>query len=733
MAGFVNPALLWGLALLAAPILIHLINLWRRRRIEWAAMEFLLESQRKSQRWIVLRQLLLLLARMTAIAAVVLVLAQPLLKNRLGALVGAPRTHHVILLDDSYSMSDRWAQTSAFDQAISAVRHVAQRAAGAGGSQYVSLLRFSRAGDKHSAPKPDLQAASADPTLVERLSDMLSKLAPSQTDAGPLAALQSALQLTADQTGQSYLLYLVSDFRANAWRSPDDLRQALAEWNARGAEIHFIHCVDRPHENLGLTALRPLPGILAAGVPFFMQVTVRNFGQSVARNVSVSIREDQQARPALLIDSIEPGKSETRRVLVNFPTPGPHAVTASLEADAVAADNLRAAVVDLPVGIPVLVVDGDPQAKDAHFLSLALSPGGAIRTGIDVRLGTPRHLIDEPLSKYRAIYLTNVARLDDSAVTALEDYVRGGGGLAIFLGDATDSRFVNEKLHRQGRGLFPLEVGAPSALFVDAAQSAPDLQITDHPIFKVFQGERNSFLNSVRVERFFTVARQAQEKAAGIHVLARLRVGAPLVVEKNFGQGRVIAFLTTAAPLWNNWGRNPSFVVTMLEMQSYLANLDEPAPTNFVGKPLVVEFPTARYQPRASFLPPGAEEPIVLPAQMLPEQSAFRATLVDTATSGVYEAQLTTLDGRAETRRYAVDVVPEEGNLDLVSPADLAAGLRGVQFAAHRAGELDWGERSLAGLNLSDGLLYFLIAILIGEQFLAYRNSYHPKATEGRR
>ena len=34
----------------------------------------------------------------------------------------------------------------------------------------------------------------------------------------------------------------------------------------------------------------------------------------------------------------------------------------------------------------------------------------------------------------------------------------------------------------------------------------------------------------------------------------------PLVVERRFGKGRVVAFLTTAAPTWNNWARvNPSF------------------------------------------------------------------------------------------------------------------------------------------------------------------------------
>ena len=56
------PLLWWGLPLAAAPLLIHLINLLRHRQVKWAAMEFLLASQRKYRTRVLLRQLLLLLS-----------------------------------------------------------------------------------------------------------------------------------------------------------------------------------------------------------------------------------------------------------------------------------------------------------------------------------------------------------------------------------------------------------------------------------------------------------------------------------------------------------------------------------------------------------------------------------------------------------------------------------------------------------------------------------------------
>ena len=68
MPSFDFQSLLWsGLPLVAAPIVIHLINLLRHKRVEWAAMEFLLASQRKYRTRVLLKQLLLLLLRVAAV------------------------------------------------------------------------------------------------------------------------------------------------------------------------------------------------------------------------------------------------------------------------------------------------------------------------------------------------------------------------------------------------------------------------------------------------------------------------------------------------------------------------------------------------------------------------------------------------------------------------------------------------------------------------------------------
>src|SRR3954463_13409905 len=95
-----------GGALVSAPILIHLINRMRYKRIRWAAMEFLLKSQKRNRRRLIIEQLILLLLRI-----ILVLLAGLLLARFIGYAFGALKpqnTLHVVLLDDTPSMGDQW-------------------------------------------------------------------------------------------------------------------------------------------------------------------------------------------------------------------------------------------------------------------------------------------------------------------------------------------------------------------------------------------------------------------------------------------------------------------------------------------------------------------------------------------------------------------------------------------------------------------------------------------------
>src|ERR1700720_1057267 len=125
---FLNPAnMVIGGALISSPIIIHLINRMRFKRVRWAAMEFLLKSQKRNRRRLIIEQMILLLLRILLVLLAAFLVARFLYG-------GAPRgASHVVILDDTLSMLDSGKEagrdTSAYETAIDQIKEVVRNAA----------------------------------------------------------------------------------------------------------------------------------------------------------------------------------------------------------------------------------------------------------------------------------------------------------------------------------------------------------------------------------------------------------------------------------------------------------------------------------------------------------------------------------------------------------------------------------------------------------------------------
>jgi len=788
MTSFDFPTLLtWGLPLAAAPLVIHLINLLRHRTVRWAANEFLLSSRRKYRTKVILRQVLLLALRMAAIAGLVALFAQPRVSTAIGALLGGPRATHVILLDDSYSMADDTAGTAdaadAFARGCGAAVSICQDLAAAAGAQGVALGRFSRFAEA-DAPRPaadpqpgdapprpergerfDIPPQPFTPALVERLKVFCEALVPSETAAGPAGAVRAAVELLEGREGS---LWIVTDLRRKDWAAADETTEGLRRAADAGIHIRFVDCaVERePEPNLSIERLEPSGGVAAAGVLMPVEVVVRNQGATGARGVAVEFEEDGIPRPGVVIDAIPPGATASRRIDVRFPDPGGHALTARLPRDSVQADNTRFLAVDIAAFREVLLIEEPPEAS-ALYLAAALDPGPGAQTGIRPRVERRRALATLDLSAFDCIYLLDVPRLEPEELRALESFARSGGGVAFFVGPNTDAAFVNATLHRAGEGLFPVPVAGGVDLLPEPSGEPPDLVAEDHPVVQVLAGRRNPLLAAVRVDRYMAVARTFEPDAEDApRRMLSLRNGAPLALEKPFGDGIAAAFLTTAAPDWNTWARgNPGWVVVMLELESHLARGRIAAPSATVGDPIAIAIDPGLDEIEVDFLLPqaaatrgaaertssataaeaargtaaaGGPRPIgggIVRATAAPRpDGSLAAVLPEARQGGIYTARWRRVDGTERERLVAVNVEPREGALERVGPERLDRTLAGIPHRIDAATAFQPDARSLAGTSLVTPLVWLLALVLLAEQALSYLVSYHvpPGRASGR-
>jgi len=125
---FMNPLLLLAALGIGLPILAHLLNRYKVKQTDWAAMQFLNRSVRVRSRQLRLKDILLLMLRCFAILLLVLAFSKPWTKEADGiaSKLGERRAGVVIALDGSYSMQHSDGTSTRFDRAIENIKTIAE-------------------------------------------------------------------------------------------------------------------------------------------------------------------------------------------------------------------------------------------------------------------------------------------------------------------------------------------------------------------------------------------------------------------------------------------------------------------------------------------------------------------------------------------------------------------------------------------------------------------------------
>jgi hypothetical protein len=515
--------------------------------------------------------------------------------------------------------------------------------------------------------------------------------------------------------------------------------------------------------------------IAAVNVPIRLKATIRNDGEKVATKVPLTILQDKVKIPnSPIAEKIEPGTEVTLEFDLPIETAGPHDVVVKLPADALDQDNERFLTVNVAENLPVLIIDGSPSDSEAFYLQDALSPASGV-TGYAPSIESVEYLRRNPLDRFRSIYLLNVAELPLDTIQTLEEFVAGGGGLVWFLGPQVRSAFYNDKLYKrggaagtEGQGIFPVKLGTISDLPVEESESATDLRFTPHPAFRVFEGQENPFSQLMRVNRYYSVAAD-WKPADGTQVIATLRNKAPLFLESRFGQGTILTCLTTCGTSWNNWPIiPPAFVSMMLELQRRVARPEPTLSARIVGDPIDVSLEPGTYSPDIGIeLPSGenrnrkaavrnhAASADAKTTETKPTPASGKNAATTTAAApiraggdsiahpfvdrfdgtdapGSYTLTLKRTAGGQETRRFAYNVPLSESSLDLISPQRLRDRVgSAVHLQIQEVGTFDWLHTEQAGQEVMDFVLLILLLILLAEQALALRLSFHPKRAGG--
>jgi len=451
----------------------------------------------------------------------------------------------------------------------------------------------------------------------------------------------------------------------------------------------------------------------------------------------------------VLIPDIEAGESAELAHDITFDAPGLHAVEVQLEDDLLIEDNSRFLAVEVTTSRRVLVIDAEASQDDAQFLSLAISDPDL--TGRAAEIRTADVLTAATLSDYDCIYLLNVPELPADAVERLGQYVQAGGGLAWFPDERANTSWYNALAEKEAR-LFPVKLMSVHKQDADDESDSaerPFPSFEQHPIFLTYNDPEARLADALRFRQWYSATLADEDRAT---VLCRMSSGDPIIFEHTVGRGKVITFLTTAGRRWSNWpiADAPGYVVTQMLLAEYLQKPSESVTDQEIDSGLTFSWPISRYSETLDIYLPESpdlddEEDTFLRLQAAPEtQDQTDPPAQDTPTAdteerltvpvpqarrpGVYRIKQYLLDGEPSERLLALNVPASESDLTSADPQQVAAQSESGHVRVVAAGTSDELSETDAGRELRWLLIGLLTVVLLCEQLLALRLSFHPEA-----
>jgi hypothetical protein len=761
-----HPALaIAGAAAGAIPIIIHLINRRRHRRVPWAAMVFLLTAARRRTRRMRLEQWLLLAVRILAIALLGLALARPTVSATRLMPLGPAAHHRVIVLDNSGSMGATLAAGASAlppgsaDSGVGSAAQVFERAR----RTVTALLNSFPATDEISvvALAAPATAVIGEPSFDRRrISEALEGVPLTQrgTDvAGGLALAAELLERSA-AAPDNRRVYVVSDFAERSWTQggTEGRRDegagpaavsAAAKRVAERATLVLVPVGDPGAGNVGLARLTRASPVTAVQVPVRFTAEIVNYGAVEVRGAVLQARVLEGGSPQaervarrITLPPLAPGRTETVPFAVAFDSPGAHAVHVHVDAgpvDRLALDNDRWLAVDAVAALKVLVVDGAPgktrRSGQARYLLTALHPWSAADSAgfVAPKVVSDLELGGEVLADYAVVMLCNVERLDADLWRRLGRYVEEGGGLLVFAGEAVNVDEYNRLGYAGGQGVLPGRVepaegesagpaGAPAATEGRTA-SSPSVREglgfaagdPAHPVMADFAGLPGSGLFTARIWRRMPLTALAPLA----EVPVRYTDGTPAVIVAPRGAGRCGFVTTTADMAWNSLPAKGDYVSLMMNLAAYLAQPPARDRNVLVGEPLVrrltAEESTSRLQVR---LPTDA----VADTAATVGAGGFELRYAATDQAGLYT---TLVGGTAQTA--AVNAPLAESALHPLDRAALEKALDVPFTYVADPAELPATTAASGVRELGQAAVYVVLFLVLGECWLAMRHA-HP-------
>lgn len=709
---FLNPSILFGLFAVIIPIIIHLLNLRKIRKIEFSTLMFLKEIQKSKMRRIKLKQLLLLALRILVITFLVLCFSRPVYEGYAAGAGDLTNSTSLIFLDDSFSMSAKTGSKSNLETGKEFVNKIL---ANHRESDEVYFVRFSDIRLKEN------KFIYGD---FKELEDSLNSTKVSEKTTFLSEIFNLSEEIFNNSVNSNNEIYIISDFQSvifdDYFSENSKDKRSLSE-----ADIYFIKTGDKEFRNLALDSVTVLTKLPEQNRDIRLSVNLKNYSNEDSFNKVIKLFTNGNLISEKAFDVNAFGKKEAE---FKFNPGNEKNINGNFELvrnddtdDELIQDNKIYFSLHIPSGIKISVIE--EYNLNSRFINLALEAAGEVKSDSS---GTNNNLfdieysnsIDGSISGKDALIISSKREFTETEASLIKDFISNGGGVLLFPGKNINLGNYNTVFFGKINS-----VTADRIIEIDKNSGSPKIEKVDfeHPVISdIFSNKDLSLTNDKFIlespdinsyVNFLTGPNAAQ--------IITLSNNAPLLMESGISKGKILIVSVSASSDMSDFPLKSVFVPLLVRSLLYLGNDYETLSDYTIGKQNLINTKGIKDISKI-ILPENKIIDVNIPVGSNNENTFLFPYAVYSRNPGHYSAE----DSSSDKFRFSLNSNPLESNNSVYNEDEIInsakySGLENVKFV-NKTEDLETSiNESRKGISLWKYFLLGAFIFLLLEIFLS--------------
>jgi hypothetical protein len=425
MLTFINSIILGAAAAALIPLLIHLFNRQRPKRIPFSALRFLQKLEKQRLRKVRLYQYLLILVRTLLVLLLVFAFSRPTITGGTFSGDNAARSTAVIVVDDAVNMRAYDANGNHYARARTRAESI--------------ISGFSRSDKVFLLTSHDARIIQAEESLP---------VTASYRTADWQNVLRQSFSLIGQNPNFNRELYIVSDFE---FHSPgfSTLLDSLPDMR-----LYLVKIGDNSSDNYSIDSVAVTNRIFEVNRPvkFSVAISGKSGMDASSRDVQIFINDQRVDRAQF---ELNPDGFQTVDLQFVPRTAGIQRGYCEIEDDDLLADNRFYFAFYIPEKVRMLFVDNNP----SPYLKTAMDVLGS-QGNIEIVQESYSSVGRHNFSQFQVLLLSNPPGLSPSLRQRITDFATTSGGLILLPGPSSSPTEFNHNFAAISPGLKMTELNS---------------------------------------------------------------------------------------------------------------------------------------------------------------------------------------------------------------------------------------------------------------------------------